>query len=120
MATPQDLLARIPLFSSLGEEDLAHVAAIARVRTLDKGERVFEIGEPGRSLFLITEGFIQIHQPHRETHFELAQLGPGDFFGEMALLNDAPRSATARPLSRLRFSFWRRPISMPSSSRSQA
>lgn len=98
MATPQDLLARIPLFSSLGAEDLAHVAAIARVRRLDKGERVFELGEPGRSLFLITEGFVQIHQPHRETHFELAQLGPGDFFGEMALLNDAPRSATAQAI----------------------
>jgi diguanylate cyclase (GGDEF)-like protein len=98
MPSPLDLLARVPLFRDLSPDDLAEIAATSSVQSFARDEHIFDIGEPGRSLFIITDGLVQVHHPHRDGQFELAQFGPGDFFGEMALLDDAPRSATARAL----------------------
>ena len=91
-----ELLAEIPLFAALADEELEEMALAAVTRGFEEGSVIFHIGEPGRSLYVVTQGVVQIHHPERDTRFELAQLATGDFFGEMALLNDAPRSATAR------------------------
>jgi len=48
---------------------------------------------------VLTAGTVQVLHPNRAAHFQLARFGPGEFFGEMALLDDAPRSATAKALS---------------------
>lgn len=102
MSSHAELLARVPLFAELDAEDLREIGESAHAETFVEGDHVFHIGEPGRSLFIVTDGMVQIHHPDRDRHFELAQFGPGDFFGEMALLNDAPRSATARALTDVR------------------
>lgn len=98
MASPPELLRRVPLFEGLGPEDLQWIAKATHVRSFAAGESIFEIGEPGRSLYILTAGNVQVLHPNEPTSYQLARLGPGDFLGEMAVLNDSPRSATARAI----------------------
>jgi diguanylate cyclase (GGDEF)-like protein len=97
--TPAELLARVPLFAALEPGVLDDLGAATRIETFEAGSGIFELGEPGRSLFVICDGTVSVRHPNRDAHFELAHLGPGDFFGEMALLNNATRSASAQATS---------------------
>jgi len=99
MSTTTELLARVPLLRELGEEELEVFASRTRRERFRSGTDIVEIGAPGRSLYLVVDGLVQVIYPSATGDFELARLGPGDFFGEMALLNDKPRSATVRALS---------------------
>ena len=96
MASPPELLAGVPLFEELGPDDLAWIAKAAHVRSFEGGESIFEAGEPGRSLYILTAGAVQVLNPNQAEGYQLARLGSGDFLGEMALLNDSPRSATVK------------------------
>lgn len=82
----------------MGPEELRRIADAAQLRTFAEGECLFEIGEPGRSLFIVTAGTVQVMHPHRAANFQLARIGPGEFIGEMSLLDDSPRSATAKAI----------------------
>ncbi|HKJ02284.1 MAG TPA: GGDEF domain-containing protein [Longimicrobiales bacterium] len=93
------LLARVPLLRDLQPQDLEHLAATARQQQVRSGDTIVEIGDPARSLYLLVDGQVQVVYPSASADFELARLGPGDFFGEMALLNDKPGTATVRALS---------------------
>jgi CRP-like cAMP-binding protein len=88
--TARDELASIPLFESLGESDLRDLAPWFEVRTAGPGVTLAGEGAPGYSFFILTEG-AAIVTSDDET---LASLGPGDFFGEMAILGDGRRTAT--------------------------
>ncbi len=92
-------LARIPFFAGLDAPGLERVAAGTRSRRYRRGEVIFHVGDPGDALFIIVTGQVKISVPS-ETGEEaiLATLGPGDVFGELALLDGAPRSATATAL----------------------
>ncbi len=91
-----DHLSRIPLFEGLEPEALKKLAGLTRTVSFPTDARIVEMGESGLSLFVVLEGQVRVLYPARSSDFELARLGPGDFFGEMALLNDKPRSATVQ------------------------
>ena len=93
-------LARIPFFAGLDETALERVAAGTRTRRFRRGEVIFHAGDPGDALFILVSGEVKIALPS-ETGDEaiIASLRPGDVFGELALLDGAPRSATAQALT---------------------
>ena len=92
----RELLRTIPLFAEIPESALASLVGLTSRRRFAKDKVVFFENEEGDSLFMIREGRIKVTilgDDGRE--IILTVLGPGDFFGEMALLDNEPRSATA-------------------------
>ena len=89
-------LATIPFFSGLDAAALERLATGMRSRRFRRGEVIFHVGDPGDALFVVVSGDVKISLPS-ETGDEaiLTTLGPGAVFGELALLDGAPRSATA-------------------------
>jgi CRP-like cAMP-binding protein len=101
-------LREIGLFGGLGDDILeTFIAHLARVE-LEAGADVFREGEAGRDLFVILRGEIEVLRRSRRGHqTRVALLGPGDWFGEMSILDVLPRSATMRVVTTvelLRFS----------------
>jgi CRP/FNR family transcriptional regulator, cyclic AMP receptor protein len=91
-----DALAAIPFFAGLDPAALERLAGTVRARRFRRGEVIFHVGDPGDALFVIVSGDVKISLPS-ETGEEaiLATLRAGDVFGELALLDGAPRSASA-------------------------
>ena len=86
---------KFPLFADLDERELASIAAVAKTRRYAKDDAVFHADESGDVFCLIREGQVKVTMISPEgKEIILSLLGPGDFFGEMALLDDEPRSAT--------------------------
>ena len=93
----EEQIAKIHIFAGLRAEALALVAQVAVEESHPVGGVIFKHGDVGEKLYVIIEGRIRITREVSGMGEEaLAIVGPGDVFGEMALLDDAPRSATAR------------------------
>lgn len=95
-------LKTVPFFDRLSNRQLKTVSDIMFERTYDTDESIFAEGQPGAALFLILDGKIAIEICRETNTTRLAVLESGAFFGEMALLDDTPRSANARALERTR------------------
>jgi len=80
----------VELFSQLSGEKLAQVAHIAREVEFEKGRRIFAEGDTGNSLYLIVSGEVNVVKAGKT----IALLGERECFGEMAILDSEPRSAT--------------------------
>ncbi len=92
-------LARCPLFANADERILQSIANKLRRRRFRRGEVIMHQGDPGDSLHVVASGAVKIVLPSAEGEEAIiATLRPGDFFGELALLDGAPRSATATSL----------------------
>ena len=86
---------KFDLFAELDERELSAIAAVAKVRRYAKDDAIFHADESGDVFCLIKEGQVKITMISPEgKEIILSMLGPGEFFGEMSLLDDAPRSAT--------------------------
>ncbi len=95
-------LKTVPFFDRLSNRQLKRVSDIMFQRTYEADETIFEEGQPGAALFLILDGKIAIEICRESETTRLAVLETGAFFGEMALLDETPRSASARALERTR------------------
>jgi CRP/FNR family transcriptional regulator, cyclic AMP receptor protein len=85
-----DVLSGVPLFSSLSKRHLNKIAEVAQSRRFPRYSTIVRAGEPGEVFFVILDGTVLVKPPGKRT----VRLAAGDSFGEMALLDDAPRSAT--------------------------
>ena len=98
MSDSTDTLARVPLLSGMGRKELGRLAKAMSERTFAEGETAIEEGRGGAGFWLIESGDanVSIGGKHVRT------LGPGDYFGEIALIDDGPRSATVVAATDLR------------------
>jgi CRP/FNR family transcriptional regulator, cyclic AMP receptor protein len=89
-------LAALPLFAGVSEVGIAEIAALAAVIDYPSGSIIFAEDEPGDALYTVLRGRVEMRCRDRWGHQQtLATLGPGALLGEIALLTDEPRSATA-------------------------
>ena len=92
-----DILKKVRFFDNLSEDELKEVASLAKTVEFKEGEVVFGEGDEGDRLFVILSGAIRISKNIPGIGEEaLSVLRTGDYFGEMALIDNAPRSADAR------------------------
>jgi CRP/FNR family transcriptional regulator len=93
------LLHSVPVFSALGPDDLAQVAQLAVPRQFAAGEVVFREGDESDTCYVIRSGHVRAIREHPDGRsITLANFGPGDFFGELAMFDDERRSATIEAL----------------------
>src|SRR5260370_1848657 len=95
-------LKTVQFFDRLSNRQLKRVSDIMFERAYETDETIFEEGQPGAALFLILDGKVAVEICREISTTRLAVLETGAFFGEMALLDDTPRSANARALERTR------------------
>ncbi|EKD93142.1 MAG: cAMP-binding protein [uncultured bacterium] len=88
------ILQKIPLFEELNESDHAEIIKHINLNYFPINYVLFSQGDPGDKLFIIKSGSVKIFSPDKPTEI-IAMLGPNEFFGEMALFEDRPRSASA-------------------------
>lgn len=90
------ILKEVPAFSDLEPKELSLLASIVHKREYKKGEYIFYQGDPGLGMYIIQEGEVLIQYTDPEgNRKDLAILRDGDFFGEIALIDESPRSASA-------------------------
>lgn len=92
-------LRAVPFFARMDQEEAAELAGRLVLRRFGQGQVIFHHGDPGGLLYIISKGKVKItfSTPDGQ-EATLAILGAGDFFGELALLDDSPRSASAAAL----------------------
>jgi CRP/FNR family cyclic AMP-dependent transcriptional regulator len=91
-----DMLRTVPLFASLDQKAAAELGGFLSIQDYGNSSVVFRNGDPGDAMYLIDLGKVRISITDADGHVvTLAELGPGDFFGEMAMLDGHGRSADA-------------------------
>src|SRR6266508_1408983 len=96
-----ELIGRVPLFDGLSRAHLGRVAALTEETTYNAGRVVVEKDTPGRAFYVIVDGTAKVVKGKIVTARREAELGPGDFFGELALLDGELRAATVIATTRL-------------------
>ncbi len=95
------LLRDFPLFEQLNDEHLAEISKLCSICNYSKGEYIFLEGDEGEALYLVISGVVQIYQNNHSRDIILSIFREGDYFGEMALLqNEREHSASARTIEK--------------------
>ena len=95
-----ELLGRVPLFAELSPPELDRIGAVAVPRSFPKGVRVFHEGDSSDACYIVRAGDLRVTREHSDGRaIALATLGPGDFFGELAMLDGGSRSASVETLT---------------------
>ena len=96
------LLERVPVFETLGPQDLAQVAHVAVPRRFTPGQVIFREGDESDTCYVVSSGHARALREHGDGRtIALARFGPGDIFGELAMFDDEKRSATVEALDDL-------------------
>jgi CRP-like cAMP-binding protein len=97
----REFLMRLPIFHGLRQKDFVHLVQALDDRTYLKGETLFNEGDVGRALFIVDSGDVQLlRKDDSGKDNPLAEVRPGEIFGEMALLEEMPRTAGAQALEK--------------------
>lgn len=100
-AKKKTFLRSLSLFQDLSDRDLGYVLQALHSRSYEPGEPLFLEGDIGRALFILESGHIELTRRNAKGQVQrLALVEPGEFFGEMALLEHLPRSASATAIER--------------------
>lgn len=91
--SPETLISRVPLFSEMDSGVRASISTLLKPRFVPPGETIIRKGEKGREMFFLISGALEVCLPN-----QTIRLGSGDFFGELALLTNAPRTADVNAL----------------------
>jgi uncharacterized membrane protein len=92
----QALLRTIPMFEGLDDEDLDALAGSLVERQFPAGKLIFNLGDPGDAMYIIADGHVNIHLPGEASRrVSLKDIARGEYFGELALFDSKPRSASA-------------------------
>lgn len=94
----RQILRTVPLFDGLKGREIAAIERILHQRIYEPGEVIFRQGEPGVGMYIIERGDVDV--VYEETNQVLAELSDGEFFGELALVDESPRIATVIAKSR--------------------
>jgi CRP/FNR family transcriptional regulator, cyclic AMP receptor protein len=93
------LLARVPMFSGLSQPELDELAQVAVPRSYERGEMIFQEGDAGDTCYVIQSGSVSVTRRHADGRtIALAELRPGEIFGELAMFDGETRSATVEAL----------------------
>jgi CRP/FNR family transcriptional regulator, cyclic AMP receptor protein len=98
MSAPAELVQGVPLFADLDKRELQGVASSMKERTFNSGQTIAAEGQSGIGFFVIAEGTAKVSKGDEER----ATLGPGDYFGEIALIDDGLRTASVTAESALK------------------
>ena len=96
------VLSQLPIFAELTTRQLAELAEVVRWQAAPSGTTIMAQGETGDAMYFVLSGRVKVELSAGEDAQRLGELGAGELFGEMALFEDDPRSATVATLERTR------------------